>query len=435
MAVAITYLVMNIIRTLAIHSFIDNFLQKRRTPGHVIFIAYVIYYITIAIFYLDARIFTFFHNMLMNLFFAFAVGMLYHVSIQKRLICTVFIYILSIASDDFAVALLTIIFQTPFQVLLNDTLFVILGIIISVSLLPGIVKLVNPLFKNQNTELSRLYWCAVFLIPSGCIYIMHSLICQLEDGKSDAVFILITILILFSINILIFYLYDKSLKEDAIEYENIMLIQQNEAHEKQTLMVQDFQKNLNGQQHDLINHLTTIKELADLQHLDDLKIYISNWVTDTKSINSCLNTDNAVVNAMINSKLYMASQQDTTLYANVNIPADIKVSRTDLTIILGNLLDNGLEACSKLPAEDRLIRCDINFQHSILTITVINIYCKSGIDIRDGQAFSTKTDKALHGIGLGRIHKTAEKYQGMFDYKLSQVKGKEVFISRVILYV
>jgi len=426
---------MNIIRTFAIYIFIDDFLQKRRVSDNKFIIAYVIYYITAAIFYLHKGICIFSNNLLMNLFFAFTIGLLYRVSFQKRLICTVFIYILSIASDDCAVVLLTLLFRTSFHLLLNDSLFVILGIIISMSLLLGLVKLIKLLFRFRGTSLNQLYWYSVFLIPAGCIYILHSLVCKLEKGSIDTVFVLSVVLILFLINLLMFYLYDKLLKEESIKYENLMLIQQNDAYEKQALMVKDFQNNLNGQYHDLLNHLTAIKELADIHHLDDLKSYIGNWVSDTKSVRSGLNSNNTIVNAMINSKLYIAGQQNTVLLANVNIPPDIQVSRTDLTIILGNLLDNALEACASLPEEDRLIRCDINFQHSILTITVINTYDKSALDIRNGQVFTTKKDKSLHGIGLGRIHKTAEKYQGMFDYKISEIKGAEVFISRVLLYV
>lgn len=435
MAVAITYLIMNIVRSYAIHSFIDNFLQKRRFPNWVLLFVYGIYYVVAAAFYLVPELFSLFHNVILNLSFAFLIGMLYQATYQKRLLCTVFLYILSIASDDCVVVIFTLAFQTSFLSLLNNTYMTILGIILSVSLMLGIIKLVTPLFKKQSMELNRSYWMAVFLIPSGCIYILHSLVSQLEKGKSDEGFALITILILFAINILVFYLYNKLLKEETTKYENMLLIQQNDAYEKQALLIQDFQKDMSGQRHDLNNHLSTVKELAALQQTDELIKYIDHWSKDVINVEPGIYTDNVVVNAMINSKLYMANLQKTTLSVNIDIPSDLDTERTDLIIILGNLFDNALEACTKLDPEDRMIRSDICHSHNTLTITVVNTCKKSQLDIRDGKAYTTKKDTDSHGIGLNRVQQIVEKYDGLFEYGPSQFKEQDIFVAKVMLYI
>ncbi|GLC81745.1 sensor histidine kinase [Lacrimispora brassicae] len=435
MAVTITYLFMNIVRTYAIYLFIDNFLQKKSWPAWTLCFGYGAYYIVAAIIYLNPDFFDIFHNVVMNLSFAFFIGFLYHTSIQKKLLCSVFIYLLSIACDDCAGAILILVFRTSLLALLNDKYLTIVGIIISMTLLLGIVKLVNPLFKKQDAELNSLYWFAVFSIPSSCIFILHSLVCQLEQGKSDEVFVLTTIMILFAINLLVFFLYNKLLKEEATKYENMMLIKQVEDYEKQSLLIKDFQKDLSGQRHDLKNHLATVKELAELQKTGELLKYIEHWLKDLVTIEPGIHTDNSIVNAMINSKLYMAGLQETDLHVNVDIPAELNARRTDLTVILGNLLDNALEACTKLPPNNRRIQCDIHYHHNALSITVTNTYNSSELKMQNGKLYTTKSDTKSHGIGLNRIRQIVEKYEGIFEYNLSEYETQDIFIAKIMLYM
>lgn len=437
MAVTITYLMMNIIRTSAIYLFIDNFLQKKRWPAWTLCFSYGAYYLVATIIYLNPYFFNLFHNIVMNFIFTLFIGFLYHTSIQKKLLCSVFICLLSIACEDCTGVILILVFRISFLTLLDGNQVRMIGIIISMTLLLGAVKLINPLFKKQEAELNSLYWFAVFSIPAGCIFLLHSLVLQLEEEKNDAGFVLTTIIILFSINILVFFLYEKLRKEEAMKYENILLTKQVESYEKQDLLIRDFQKDLNGQRHDLKNHLATVKELADLQKTSELSAYIEDWFKDIVTIEPGIHTDQSVINAMINSKLYMAGLQKTDLQVNVEIPAKLNVIHTDLTILLGNLLDNALEACIKLLPNDRKIRCDIRCHNNILAIIVTNTYKSSELKMQNGKLYTTKSDMKSHGIGLNRIRQIVEKYDGVFEYKLSksEQEANDIFIAQIMLYL
>lgn len=106
----------------------------------------------------------------------------------------------------------------------------------------------------------------------------------------------------------------------------------------------------------------------------------------------------------------------------------------DFTIILGNLLDNALEAVTKLPPQKRIIRFYLNFQSDYLIIQMRNIYNPTVSDIRDGKAYTTKVDKDLHGIGLKRIKNAAAKYNGSFEYQTTTEGEDSFFIAEVKLY-
>lgn len=434
MAVAVTYLLFNIVFLYSIFTFIDNFLSTRRFSGWVLFFAYVLYYVITSTIYFKAFNVTL--NVAVHLCFCFAIGFLYRSSILKRILAAVFIYILIIASDEVTLILLLIVSKSSYHAITGGTSLTCLGIIISTIALLAIVKLVRPLFRNYDYELPRTYWLAVFLIPSGSIYIVHSLNKQyITGGIKDLSFILIAVCILFAINILVFYLYNKSLKDESLKHENILLQQQNIASENQALLIQEFQDNLHEQKHDMQDYLSIIEEYAKCGQTDELLKYVNTLTEMTKEIKSSYHSGDVVIDAIVNGKLYLANRQDTKFVANINLSQPLDINRVHLTTILCNLLDNALEACSKLPKDKRnmylTLTCDLN----LLSVTVTNTCNPKNIDIQNGVAYTTKTDKSIHGIGLKRVKKTVEKYNGTFEYYTKDSNEESCFIAETMLYL
>lgn len=243
------------------------------------------------------------------------------------------------------------------------------------------------------------------------------------------------ILVLLAINILVFYLYNKLLKDEAIKHGNELLAQQNDAYQKQAALIQEFQKSIHDQRHDLNHHLSAMKGLAEQQQTDDLLEYIYKLSASIQMPESGISCGNAVIDAMVNSKLYLAAQQNTRLNVRIDSLHIQNCNPIDLTIILGNLLDNALEACSKLSLEERDVWLDISCQHGVLSIEVANTCDMKALDIRDGKIYSTKKDGYLHGIGLNHVRQAVEKYNGIFEYNVSEEGGKSLFTALAMLYL
>ena len=108
------------------------------------------------------------------------------------------------------------------------------------------------------------------------------------------------------------------------------------------------------------------------------------------------------------------------------MPLDI--DRVHLTTILCNLLDNALEACSKLPANKRNMYLTLTFDSNLLSITVKNAYDPKNIDLQNGIAYTTKADKA-------RVKKTVEKFNGTFKYYTEDSDEESCFIAEAMLYL
>ena len=434
MAVTITYLIYSCIYIYLTYSFLDNFFKKRRVSKFCIMALYSIYYIVLA--FVNLNTFETFFNIIINLSFGFLIGLLYNTSNLKRILASFYIYILFLTCDIFTAYLLLFLFSSTFDIIMSNPFLKIMGFIICITLQIILVKTITPLFRSQDAEVPPSYWFAVFLIPFGSIYILSSMHMQyLNGGIHNLPFILITIIILFAINILLFYLYDKLIKDEEIKYENILLHQQKEAYENQALLIRGFQDSLHEEKHDMKGNLSAVKRMLEQSQTDEALNYINKLIGKTEDIISSISSGDVVIDAMVNSKLYIANLQNTLFHVDIELFQPLEIEPVDLTVILCNLFDNALEACAKLHDGQREIWVRIVYQHETLSIAVVNTYNPDKIDIRGGNAYTTKEDKIRHGIGLKRIRQTVEKYNGMFSYNVSKKDGIALFSVDILLYL
>lgn len=125
-----------------------------------------------------------------------------------------------------------------------------------------------------------------------------------------------------------------------------------------------------------------------------------------------------------------AKSEGIEFYSDLNIPMELPFKGADLSLILGNLLENAVEAAPK--AEKRkYIRLFIKYDKNNLLITVENSYKGKLIKKRGQELATTKSDVENHGIGLPSVKRTVARYHGsvFIDDKI-----QERFLIRVILY-
>lgn len=88
----------------------------------------------------------------------------------------------------------------------------------------------------------------------------------------------------------------------------------------------------------------------------------------------------------------------------------------DLYTLLGNAIDNAIEAVMNLPEEKRLISLNIKDMGQMLYIEVEN-YFDGSLSVEDGVIITTKSDKENHGYGVRSIRMIAERYNGNVEIK------------------
>lgn len=122
-------------------------------------------------------------------------------------------------------------------------------------------------------------------------------------------------------------------------------------------------------------------------------------------------TGNGIADALLTDKQEKASAYNTQIHFQGTIPAQ-SLSPTDLCVILGNSLDNALDACRKLPTQDsKTITVTCKYNSGFLFLSGTNPIAEKVV-IRNNRIATTKEDKTLHGFGLYSLHSIVKKYGG-----------------------
>ena len=87
------------------------------------------------------------------------------------------------------------------------------------------------------------------------------------------------------------------------------------------------------------------------------------------------------------------------------------ISDFDLCVIWGNLLDNAIESCIKLPSENRCIEIKGGVSANFILVRISNDF-NGTLVMQNGLPSTTKKDSVSHGFGLRNIEKTIKKYDG-----------------------
>ena len=193
---------------------------------------------------------------------------------------------------------------------------------------------------------------------------------------------------------------------------------------------------IRGMRHDMKNTISLIMQLAAGKE-EGLQIYLEELNQAMDRLEFRFKTGNMVVDTLLNMKYHEIADTIPDLRMDVEglqFPEKLFIQSYDIGIILGNALDNAMEACQKLKEKESDAEAFIyisSFQkRELFFLKVENSF--NGRVVRKPQNEFPVTDKAdreNHGIGLVNIKSTAEKYQGTMDFK---VKGR-VFILSVMM--
>ena len=170
--------------------------------------------------------------------------------------------------------------------------------------------------------------------------------------------------------------------------------------------------------HDIKNHTRMMDNMLKAGQLDELQEYIhviSDYVSGVASpVTKC---DNMLINALLNDKLSKVKQNGVKLNLCVMVPEDLEINNVDMCIVLGNMLDNAVDACVNMSDDDdKFIEVDIRVMNAFLVIKIANSYSVP-INMRNQEYITTKKDKQSHGLGLKNIRRIVDKYDGRLNIK------------------
>ena len=160
--------------------------------------------------------------------------------------------------------------------------------------------------------------------------------------------------------------------------------------------------------HDLHNHIEAIYQCLTQGDIPEAVRYCEDLRTPIQEISQTVRTGDKVIDYLINSKIALAEQNKIRTKVN---PHNTNIRNADLTAILGNLLDNALEASKKAPDPLRFLSLTIRRINDMLIIKVEN-GCSDAPTQENGHLLTSKADKTFHGWGLKSVESAADRYEG-----------------------
>lgn len=202
---------------------------------------------------------------------------------------------------------------------------------------------------------------------------------------------------------------------------------QNELVDRHYAEVETMYRKMRGWRHDYHNHIQVLKAHMEFARYEEAKQYLTMLNDDLSTVDTVIKTGNVMVDAILNSKLTMIREREIQVDATAVVPQDVPFSGIDLSVLIGNLLDNAMEACAQVANKDeRFIRIYIDIVKKQLYISVTN--SMEGRAKKKGlQYLSTKA--GVHGFGLIRIDRIASKYGGF----INRQNEEGVFATEVML--
>ncbi len=226
--------------------------------------------------------------------------------------------------------------------------------------------------------------------------------------------------ILYSVKLFQDMIYTSRVKSERVVLQNQVSSMQEHMEEMERVYAE-----IRGMKHDMKNTIAIIGQLSTEENRE-LKEYLADLNNTFDRLEMRFKTGNTVADTLLNMKYHEAVRVIPDLKMETDMlmfPQTLKIHSYDIGIILGNAIDNAVEACRRVKEEDRnadtFIRLASVQKGKFLVLTIINSF--DGKLFQKSQAefpITVKADKENHGMGLRNMKNTVEKYHGTIDFKV-----------------
>ena len=212
----------------------------------------------------------------------------------------------------------------------------------------------------------------------------------------------------------------------ALEKRQLLMAQQEKLWEAELSRQKEAAALAAQQRHDLHHHNTVVMGLLQSGEIEKLQLYMKSFDSSIDVQNSSSYCLHPIANSILNYYAERAQSEDIQTSFDVNVPESMGIDPVDLTCILGNALENALEACQRLPHDQaKGIQVKAIYLDHRLRVMVENT-CDATISF-EGEL--PVTSKVGGGTGTRSILYTAERYDGTAGF--SVVNGK--FMTQIVL--
>lgn len=352
-----------------------------------------------------------------SIFFILFVTLLYNIKWLYRILYIFFVYLINALAEIIVAMTLTAVFKIDVSFMQETTLLFAICTLTSKFLTYVFVLFTKKKLFNSDVNSIKQKIVLVLLLPISSFFILVVMMrCCYQINEPEFHFIvLIASIILVTANIAVFYIIDK--QNELIETKEKLLFTEKHIN-NQVIHYQDLYKYQNEMRifrHDIRNRLVSLigllKQSQTEKAISEMESNL-NWINEMND--NIVNSGNPVIDAILQSKLRDAKEKGISIEIFIRFSADVEIDEIELGIILGNALDNAIEAVEKITdGENKTIQFKLISTKDRISISIENPV-KDNVDVNN--LSTTKANKFFHGYGVERIKQIARKYDGFANF-------------------
>jgi len=314
---------------------------------------------------------------------------------------------------------------------LSSYTYIRLAMILTYAVVNTVFAIALLRFNEKERVLPLYVGVIVFvlcLMGASGLYLLLSEITELSIHHMQIIRCIIPAIVLAIFIFAILILLDAISKETKKQVESqakLSALNSRVEYEEKTHAMVDIVKKI---KHDYANHIIAISGYVNAEDYDGLRDYLKKYNTEY-DMGYFYSTGIISIDSILTSKSLIAKHDGIDFGATVQLTPSLKLPDFDVTVILGNLLDNALEAQKSVTGR-KYINLTLTMQKSMLCIVLEN--SSSGkYNWYNGKLASSKVDTHFHGYGLRMMREIVEKYKGIMEVKPLETS----FITEIYIYI
>ncbi|PKQ90612.1 ATP-binding protein [Paenibacillus sp. BGI2013] len=406
-----TYMIFSIIFVTLLMAFQANFYfdsvlgKSRRKPRRGI---YFIVFILLCYFYLVSS-FSDIVSTAVALLLIFSLAQSYEVEFKIKLVFTILYAVLITMANTIAVYILGVLESTEFiswEQFNGENHWILSKVmLVGCSIMFIVIQIVRLVAKRRSFAVHYRYYLLFLIVPIITIYQIN--VASIYSEKN--IFYVFSVLGSLFLNVFIVYVFDNMVEKVQLAHENTQLQRQMDYQDANYEKTVHSFKNIKSIIHDINQQFLYIDECIQRNELAAAGDHIKSTLNTIEGAYQRVNSGNLVIDALVTNTLAMGQANGIKIDTKIQLHSQhIQIDRYDLCVVLGNMLDNAIEASKKVrQAEDRYILIAIHSTSSTLVIQIMNHVEQPIVDLK-----SDKPNPEYHGIGLTNISRMCEKYGG-----------------------
>ena len=283
-------------------------------------------------------------------------------------------------------------------------------------------------YSRHITEINTLEWLLMLMFPAVSFLTLTILIYTLLLQNAINTMLAIITVGIFAANAATIFMITKLSADKQIKQDNALLNQQLKMGMENIESLNSAYAQQRRLTHDFNNHLSVINSLLKAGNTAQAVEYTSDLLNTSVSVSRLFDSGNRIVDTLLTQKYNQAKEQNISMQVLLEDLSDVAMSADKLVVVLSNLLDNAIEAASKV-TENRLVKVKFTQENGGHILTVQNTAVKAPA-MENHRIISTKADKFSHGYGMKNIHSVLDSYG--YPYTSSFDNGVYTFTAMLI---